>query len=326
MQGKHTYSAQIKRKQSSGLRPLIVFCMISFLTLTMFLREGDTGILHSIRAGVTTVTSPVRMVGAVVVSPFTSISNVASNLTADDKTLSELKRENAELQAQVIELQEAGSDARRLEELLGLQSTYQLQSTAARINGASADAWSKTVTIDKGTLDGLTVNMPVTNSAGVIGQIVEVSPNSATVRLLTDENSGVSAMIQSTRAQGMLNGQPDGTLRLDYVPADALVQIDDLVITSGLGGVYPKGLPLGRVIAVDKADNALYYSIIVEPFAHAESFEEVLIITSLTQEQRATEEDVASANSNPSGGEPVKPKDDAEPSDEDTSTDDSSSE
>ena len=268
------------------------------------------GVLHSIRAGVNAITTPVRVAGAVVVSPFASISNVATNLTADDKTLSELKRENAELQAKVIELQEAGSDAERLEQLLGLQSTYQLQSTAARINGSSADAWAHTVTIDKGTLDDLAINMPVTNAAGVVGQIIEVSPTSATVRLITDENSGVSAMIQSTRAQGMLNGQPDGTLRLDYVPANAEVNIDDLVITSGLGGVFPKGLPLGRVIAVDKADNALYYSIIVEPFAHTESFEEVLVITSLTEEQRATADEVKDANNHPEGGKP-KAKDKA---------------
>ena len=303
MHRKNTYGTQLKQKQSSGIRPLIVFCIISVLVLTLFLREGDVGLLHSVRAGVSTITTPVRMLGTIITSPFHTIGNVATNLTADEKTLTELKRENAELQAQVIELQESGADAKRLEDLLGLKSNYELESTAARINGASSDAWSNTVTIDKGTIDGLGVNMPVANSSGIIGQIIEVSPTSSTVRLITDENSGVSAMIQSNRAQGMLNGQPDGSLRLDYVPVSAEVKSDDLVITSGLGGVYPKGLPLGRVIAVEKTDNALYYSIIVEPFAHTESFEEVLVITSLSEEQRASAEDIEQADKNPAGGD-----------------------
>ena len=91
--------------------------------------------------------------------------------------------------------------AERLEGLVGLQSTYNLKSTAARIVGASGDAWTSTVTIDKGSADGLSINMPVTSSAGVIGQIIEVSAKTSTVRLIGDENSGVSAMVQDTRAQ-----------------------------------------------------------------------------------------------------------------------------
>ena len=104
---------------------------------------------------------------------------------------------------------------------MGLQSTYNLQSTAARIIGTTGDAWSQTVTIDKGSANGFEIGMPVCNSGGVIGQIIEVSAATSTVRLINDENSGVSAMVQSTRAQGILQGQPDGTLMLSYVPADA---------------------------------------------------------------------------------------------------------
>ena len=170
----------------------------------------------------------------------------------------------------------------RLQGLLDLQSTYNLQSTAARIVGQSSDAWTDTVTIDKGSLDGLAVNMPVANAAGVIGQIIEVGPNSATVRLVTDEQSGVSAMIQDTRAQGMVQGQADGTLRMLYVSVDSDVQEGDIIITSGLGGVFPKGLPLGTVASVTKSSNDVYYTIIVNPASRTENNEEVLVITSLS--------------------------------------------
>lgn len=290
------------RRQSTGLRPVIVLCVISILLLTFYIREGESGPIHGVRSVVTTITSPVRYAGSVVASPFNALGNVFSNLTASHETLSDLKAQNEELTAQVAELSEAQETASRLESLLGLQSTYNLESTAARIIGESSDAWSRTVTIDKGSADGFAINMPVCNSAGVIGQIIEVSSNTSTVRLITDENSGVSAMVQSTRAQGILQGQPDGTLRLEYVTTDADVQEGDIIVTSGIGGVYPKGLPLGTVSTVVREENATYYTITVTPASSdTENNEEVLVITSLTSDQQASDEEVSQANDAPQG-------------------------
>ena len=263
------------------MRPLIVFSLISVLLLTFYIREGEAGPIHAVRSGVTTITSPVRFVGSAVAAPFNAIGNVFSNLTASQDTLDELKKQNEELTSKVAELSESQKTAERLEGLVGLQSTYNLKSTAARIVGASGDAWTSTVTIDKGSADGLTINMPVTSSAGVIGQIIEVSAKTSTVRLIGDENSGVSAMVQDTRAQGMLQGQADGTLRLEYVS--------------------PKGLPLGTVSSVEKSANDVYYTIVVRAQTTAENNEEVLVITSLTDEQSASDEDVSTANSTPQG-------------------------
>ena len=197
--------------------------------------------------------------------------------------------------------------------------------------GASGDAWTSTVTIDKGSADGLTINMPVTSSAGVIGQIIEVSAKTSTVRLIGDENSGVSAMVQDTRAQGMLQGQADGTLRLEYVSVDSDVKVGDIIVTSGIGGVFPKGLPLGTVSSVEKSANDVYYTIVVRAQTTAENNEEVLVITSLTDEQSASDEDVSTANSTPQGTSrdaATKTKDESSDDSSDTSetTDSGSSE
>ena len=97
-------------------------------------------------------------------------------------------------------------------------------------------------------------------------------------------------MIQSSRAQGILRGSVDGTIRLTLVRTDQTVEVGDTVVTSGLGGVFPKGLPLGTVLSVERTSGSLYYEIEVEPLASAESFEEVLVITSLTEDQKATSE------------------------------------
>lgn len=275
---------------------MIVFCVLSLLLLTFYIREGDSGPIHSVRSGIITVASPFRAAGSLVATPFNAVGNIFSNLTASQETLSDLKEENARLTEQVAELAEAKQTAERLEGLVGLQSTYNLTSTAARIIGGSSDAWSQTVTIDKGSADGFSIGMPVCNAYGVIGQITEVGLNTSTVLLINDETSGVSALVQSSRAQGMLRGQPDGSLRLEYVSADADVKVGDIIITSGIGGVFPKGLPLGTVSSVEKSDNDVYYTIVVRTQVSAENNEEVLVITSLNDDQIATDEEVAAAN------------------------------
>lgn len=281
---------------------MIVLCVISLLLLTFYLREGDNGPIHAVRGGVMTVTSPVRMLGSAVAAPFGALGNIAQNATASSETLSELKKRNEELTAQVAELSEAQETAERLEKLVGLKSTYSLESTAARIIGSTGDAWTDSVIIDKGSASGFEVGMPVCSSGGVIGQIIEVSANTSTVRLITDDQSGVSAMIQGSRAQGVLQGQADGTLRLEYVVSDAEVATGDIVITSGIGGTFPKGLPLGTVASIDRAPNAVYYTIVVRAASSAESNEEVLVITSVSEDQIASDEEVDSANSAPQGG------------------------
>ncbi|MFZ2756747.1 MAG: rod shape-determining protein MreC [Atopobiaceae bacterium] len=283
--------------QDSGGRALVICCIVSLVLFTMGIREGDSGLLHGVRSGATVVTTPVRVVGGALASPFVGLGNVFTNLTASQESLSDLKSQNEELQAKVTELSEAEQTATRLEGLLQLQNTYSLQSTAARIVSGSTDSWSTTVTIDKGSASGLAVGMPVSDSGGVIGQISACGPTSATVRLLADENSSVSAMLQASRAQGMLRGSADGTLKLDMIQTDLTVNVGDTVVTSGLGGVFPKGLPLGKVTSVNKPTGAIYYEIVVQPFTTAQSYEEVLVITSLTDDQKATSDDMSAADS-----------------------------
>lgn len=283
--------------QGTGGRELVVCLVISVVLFTVGVRTGEDGPLGAVRGAFQTVTTPVRLVGSAITMPFQGLGNIFSNLTADQATLSELQAENDELRSRNAELEEAEQTATRLQGLLDLQSSYNLQSTAAHIISGSSDSWSSTVTIDKGTSSGLSVGMPVTSSSGVIGQIVECGATSSTVLLVTDESSSVSAMVQSSRAQGMLDGSAVGEVRLDMIRTDQTVEVGDIVVTSGLGGVFPKGLPLGKVTSVEKNPGSMYYTIVVEPYAHTENAEEVLVITSLTDSQVATSEDVASADS-----------------------------
>lgn len=292
-----TTSRSFGRGSSSGVpRSLIVLVVVSLTLFILGVREGGAGPLHSVRGAFQTITSPARFLGSVVTLPISGVSNVVGNLTADEQTLSDLKAENETLKAEVARLSEYEQQADTLTSLLELRNTYNLTSTAATVIATSSDSWSSTITIDKGTSSGFAVGMPVTSTAGIIGQISECNLTTSVVRLITDENSGVSAMVQSSRAQGQLVGSADGTLRLTLIRTDQQVSVGDTIITSGLGGVYPRGLPLGTISNITRTSGALYYEITVEPLSSISSLEQVLVITSLTDEQQATEEDIQAAN------------------------------
>lgn len=297
-------SAQFRRTEGdNGFRLCVILALLSIVLFTASAREGENGgPLTAVRNGWMTITTPIRWVGGAVTAPVQGLGNIFVNLTTDQEKLSELKAENERLLARNAELAEYEQTAKRLESLLGLQSLYDLKSVGARIISGSSDSWSSTVVIDKGRSAGITVGMPVTDANGAIGQVIRCDTKSSTVRLIADENSSISAMVQSSRAQGILRGSVDGTLRLTLVRTDQMVEVGDLVVTSGLGGVFPKGLPLGKVSSVERTTGSMYYSIEVEPLSSAESFEEVLVITSLTDEQKATAEDVAQADAQDSSG------------------------
>lgn len=282
-----------KNETGSGAGLLtMVLVIISLVLFTLNVGEGGEGILTSVSGVAQTIVSPLRMAGAAIVSPFAGMGNVVRNLTAEERTLTDLEQEIERLNARNVELEEAEVTAQQLQELLDLRSTYNLQSTAAHVIAGSTDSWVSSVTIDKGKAAGLEVGMPVADSAGAVGQIMDRSATTSTVRLITDEGSSVAAMIQSTRAQGIVKGSPDGTLYLTFIRTDQAVEVGDIVVTSGLGGVFPKGLPIGKVSIIDRTPGSTYYSIVVEPYARVGNLEEVLVITSLTAEQLATPEDI----------------------------------
>lgn len=294
-----------KRSESNGRAGLVTVLLVvlSLVMFTVSSHESGSGVFTSMRYGFQTITTPLRMVGAGISAPFVGLGNVYRNLTADEATLTDLEQQNRELQAKNVELEESSQTAQRLQQLLNLQDTYNLQSVAANVIGGSTDSWTRTITLDKGTSGGVDVGMPVFDAYGAVGQVIQVASDSCTVRLLSDENSSVSAMIQSTRAQGMVEGSADGTLHLNLIRTDQEVNVGDVVVTSGLGGVFPKGLPMGKVTSVNKTPGALYYDIVVEPYSTADSYEEVWVVTSLTSDQQASSDDIAEADAQQSSGE-----------------------
>ncbi len=145
--------------------------------------------------------------------------------------------------------------------------------------GRPTNSWERVITIDRGSADGVKVEMPVLAAKGLLGQTISVTKHSARVRLITDARSGVAGMVQANRAEGLVKGSIEGDVSLEFVSKETTVKPGDVVVTSGLGGVYPKGLLVGEVISAAKTPSSLYQDIRVEPIANLAGLEEVVVLT-----------------------------------------------
>jgi rod shape-determining protein MreC len=206
-------------------------------------------------------------------------------VNAENETL---KRELAEVQVQLQEQRALADRSRSLERLLELRDRLSLQTSAAEIIAASATSDFRTVTIDKGSLHGLKADMGVIAPAGVVGRVVTPTARASKVQLLIDRNAAAGVLIERSRAQGVALGSGEDRLRLEYVAETGDVVVGDVVVTSGIDGIYPKGLVVGRVESVDK--NGAYRQITVRPAVDFSSLEEVLVILTPTAAKEVAQE------------------------------------
>jgi rod shape-determining protein MreC len=175
-------------------------------------------------------------------------------------------------------LQETELANDRLRNLLDFQKNITELVVAAEVIGKDPSAWFKTVIIDKGKADGLTKGLPVVMPQGIAGQVTEVANHYAKVMLILDRNSAVDSLVQRTRARGVVKGESTDQLRLAYVLRKKDVQVGDIVVSSGLDGIYPKGLRIGLVAEVIEHEADIFHEVLITPFVDFEKLEEVLVV------------------------------------------------
>ncbi len=168
----------------------------------------------------------------------------------------------------------------RLRSLLNFRQQQPDRLVAAEVIGKDPSAWYKSVVIDKGLSDGVSAGRPVLMAEGVVGMVTQAANHYATVLLVIDQNSAVDALIQSNRARGVVKGLSADTCRLLYVLRKHEVMEGDLVISSGLDGVFPKGLRIGSVMGVEKTNTGVFQAIQLRPFVNFEKLEEVMVLLS----------------------------------------------
>lgn len=282
--------------RNPAVRRRVVFAaltLVSLALLTVFFREPASGALHAVQRGGLGFLSPVQSLATEAVDPFKNGYRWTKDLMAANAENKEMLAELERLRGEVLGLREAGRENDRLKQLLDFRDAgiFPQGSTfvVARVIGRSPTRWQEWVEINKGSADGLALNQPVVGATvpadrslsgkGLVGKIVAIAPHAAQVQLLIDSDSSAAARVQESGAEGIVVWSDPGKLIMDFVERDQPVEAKQVVITSGMGGIFPRGIPIGVVESVGEEDVNIYKQIEVRPFVDFRGLEEVMVIT-----------------------------------------------
>ncbi|PLY01485.1 MAG: rod shape-determining protein MreC [Desulfuromonas sp.] len=258
-------------------RPILVFFMIlaALLLYSANLRRGGTSTFFE--RSVLQLTSPLHKALDVVWKGAADTWSRYLWLVDTERDNEALIDENRKLKAELVRFDEVRLANQRLRKLLDFKEEVQLPPLPAQVISEDASSWFRTVVIDKGMDDGVREGMAVVVAEGVVGRTIRVSAHHSTVLLITDASSAVASLVQNTRTRGICRGE--GTeLTLDYALRLAAIKVGDRIVTSGTGGVFPKGLVVGNVTLIEKGEYGLFQNVTVTPSVDFSRLEEVLVL------------------------------------------------
>ena len=189
-----------------------------------------------------------------------------------------LKEENRKLRRDKAALLDKESENSRLKKLLDIRARHEFPSVVAQVVGEDAVGWYRTLFINRGSEDGVRPDMPVTVAEGVVGRVVNSSSDMSRILLLTDPNHSVDCRVARTRDRGILSGSLEIGCILRYINLKSGIKAGDEVVTSGLDGIFPRGLPIGKVETVDKGSQGLFLEARIAPAVDFSEIEEVLVV------------------------------------------------
>ncbi|MDO8886139.1 rod shape-determining protein MreC [Candidatus Oleimmundimicrobium sp.] len=271
------------RLRRGGLNKLTLIILIfaSILILTFYFRETNEGILHKTQVFATNSLASIQSGISKTVSPFHNTWKHVTNIGHLSSENERLKDEVVNLKQQIITMQAMEKENERLRKLVGFKEKTHYSTLLARVIGRSSNNLQLTLTINKGSKDGVSKNMPVVVGEGLVGQIIMVSPNAAQVQLITDRRSGVAAQLLNSGETGVVEGQATGRLVMNYVAKNVEVNKNEPILTSGVGSIFPKGLFIGTVSEVKETPYDLYKNIQVKSYVNFSNLEEVFVITDI---------------------------------------------
>lgn len=200
------------------------------------------------------------------------------DLVHSKKRLSELEQEKHQLQLQLMQLDELNRENLRLSRLLGFKEKHAMILVAAKVVGIDLLGEHSSIRLDKGLLDGLQKGQGVIINDGVVGYLWNVSNHSSVALLITDRYSIVDAIDLRSRVRGLIEGKTQDSCNLKYLKRSDDVQANDLIVTSGLDNIFPKGFAIGRVVKVEKKNVGISQNVTVEPVVNSSQLEEVFVI------------------------------------------------
>jgi rod shape-determining protein MreC len=217
-------------------------------------------------------------------SAVTRVLAAVASVKDDYLALLDVRAENKRLEAQVVKyLEELGkyregySTYLHLEELLAFRENLPFAPLAARVVGKEPAYWYQTIVVDRGRKDDVLAGMVVLAPGGAVGQVIHASENYSKVLLANAPSSAIDAMIQKNRIRGILKGAGEKGYVLQYVLKNADVEVGDFIVTAGIGGVFPAGIPLGKVVRIQRKQRGMFQEIEVEPHVDFQKLEVVFI-------------------------------------------------
>jgi rod shape-determining protein MreC len=185
----------------------------------------------------------------------------------------------SELRRDTVTVKELDLENKRLRSEMGAPVRQQYATVFATVIGKSVNTWQATVILDKGSQNGVKQRMPVATADGLVGQVMSTTANSCLVQLIMDQKSAVGVRLQNSRATGIIEGEGQEQLQLNYLPKGVKTAAKEVVMTSGLGGVYPAGLVVGTIASTARNNDGLFQDVRVSPTVDFWTLEEVYIIT-----------------------------------------------
>lgn len=256
---------------------LLVVLVISSVLIISRQVQDPTGISY-FRKSVLTVAAPFQSGFGAVIGGVRSVWNDYLFLFGTRAENARLREDVNNLSSEVQILREELYRAGRLEEFSAYRFETGLAGMAAKVIGESPDPWTRTIVVNRGSEDGLRRNLPVVTPDGLVGNVVTTSDHSSIVRLIVDRSSRVPVLVSRSRARAILEGETSGTCQLKYLDRTEDVQQGDIVITSGLAGVYPRGIEVGTITQILAKSHGLYQYAKVLPKAPINRLEDVLVI------------------------------------------------
>lgn len=261
-----------------GPAPLARLAFFVILSLSLLVLDLKYRYLELARQGLAVVLYPLQRAAYTPVDLYEQLGDYFSSLTAVQRENAQLRRKELESANWLLRQQHLELENQRLRELLDMKARQPVSGTLAEILYAARDPFSRRVVVDKGSQHGIAAGQAVVDEAGVLGQVTRTFPLQSEVTLVTDKNQAIPVKIVRNGLRTVLFGASGGQLELRFLAANADVQPGDLLVTSGLDGVYLPGLPVAKVLRVDRDAAYSFARILCEPVAGVEKHGQVLVL------------------------------------------------
>ena len=257
---------------------IFIILLLLFALVLMSLRAKQRKGVEFFDALLMEICSPFQKASTLVIKTVQGTFQQYIFLVNLEKENRALKKRIAELEEENHRIKEMKLANERLRQLLSFREKNSPSMIGAEVIGQDPSSWFKSITIDRGERDGVKKGMAVISPAGVIGQILKTAPHYATVLLITDYSSAIDSIVERTRAKAIVEGKGENRCRLKYLLRADEVALGDVVVTSGLGGNFPKGLMVGEIKKVDKKGHGVFQFAELIPSVDMTQLEEVFII------------------------------------------------